>query len=498
MGRDMHVAGRNGPVRRSALKIATACLLVASMAGCATGMRDPPSDPIGLEIGGDDGAAFASRLGFGASAIWSSTVRPVKEPVSTLHRAVMLTAEMLGGLITAPLKVMASGSDRPAVPLAADGAMDLVAWEKTLDGLTGTRQTLGTVQFLVDGEAFYPVLYDAIESAERSVDVRLYIFDTDDVALDAADRLKRRAGQVRTRVLLDGLGSSWASGERPDTLPAGHRAPLSIAGYLRKESKVKVRIQSNPLLAGDHTKTIVIDGERAFLGGMNIGREYRHEWHDMMVELRGPVVAGIRRDFEGAWSRASLFGDIAWLFGHLTRERIRNEGGGAPMRLLATRPGDDQIRRARFAAFERAQVYIFVQTPYLADGGAVDRLAAAARRGVDVRVVLPEDNDSALMADRNRDAARILLAARARVFIYPGFTHAKAMLADGWALFGSSNMDWLSHVVNREMDVATSDPGIVQRLKESLFRPDFRRARELVPPKAPREPLLVAGGVAWR
>jgi cardiolipin synthase len=441
MERDKHATDRGGRARRGTLKIAAACLLAVSVAGCAAGGRDLPADPTVLEIDDGFGAGLTPRLGFGASAIWSSVVRPVKEPVSTLHRLVMLTGEILGGLITAPLEAISSGGDWPAAPLAADGGMDLIGWEKTLNALTGTQQTLGTVQFLIDGGAFYPVLYDAIARAEKSVDVRLYIFDTDDVALDAADRLKRRAGGVRTRVLLDGLGSSWASGAGANTLPANHRAPLSIAAYLHEESQVTVRIQANPLLAGDHTKSIVIDGERAFLGGMNIGREYRHEWHDMMVELRGPVVAGIRRDFEATWDRASLFGDIAWLFGNLTRGTIRNDGGGAPIRLLATRPGDDQIRRARFAAFERAQRYIFVQTPYLADDDAVDRLASAARRGVDVRVILPEVNDSALMDESNRAAARTLLDAGVRVYIYPGFTHAKAMLADGWAMFGSSNMD---------------------------------------------------------
>lgn len=478
MGRDMLTTDRRESAWRGGLRIATVCLLAASIAGCAGGGRDLPADPMGLALDDEFGAGLAPRLGFGASAIWSSVARPIKEPVSTLHRVIMLTAGMLGGLIAAPFEAISSGGDKPAVPLAADGGMDLAAWEKALDGLTGTRQTLGTAQFMIDGDGFYPVLYDAIAGAEKSVDVRLYIFDTDDVALDVADRLKGRAGEVRTRVLLDGLGSSWASGARPDTLPAGHHAPLSIAAYLREESAVTVRMQANPLMAGDHTKSIVIDGERAFLGGMNVGREYRYEWHDMMVELRGPVVAGIRRDFESTWDRASLFGDISWLFGSLTRKTIRNGGDGAPMRLLATRPGDDQIRRARFAAFERAQRYIFVQTPYLADDAAVDRLAAAARRGVDVRVILPEVNDSALMDYSNREAAQTLLAAGARIYIYPGFTHAKAMLADGWAMFGSSNMDWLSHSVNHEMDVATSDPDIAGRLKHDLFMADFRRARE--------------------
>jgi cardiolipin synthase len=489
----MQIVARSRLIWRAVLAIAGAWLVVGAIAGCTTGGPEQPLNPMALERRDGIGTGLTPRLGFGATAFWSSAVRPVKEPVSTLHRAVMMTAEMLGRLITAPLAAIFPERGEPALLPLSDSGMDLIAWEKTLDELTGTRRTSGTARFLIDGEVFFPVLYDAIEQAEKSIDVRLYIFDTDDVALDVANRLKQRAQTVRTRVLLDGLGSSWASGESPKSMPVGHRAPLSITGYLRQYSKVVVRMQANPVLAGDHTKSIVIDRERAFLGGMNIGREYAHEWHDMMVELRGPVVAGIRRDFETTWSRASLFGDITWLFGHLTRETISGGGHGAPMRLLATRPGDDQIRRARFAAFDRARRRIYIETPYLADSAAVDRLAAAAQRGVDVRVILPEDNDSILMADSNRDAARILLAAGARVYIYPGFTHAKAMLADGWAMFGSSNMDWLSHAVNREMDVATSDPDIAGRLEQDLFRVDFARARELAPSRSPRKTLLVAG-----
>ena len=171
-------------------------------------------------------------------------MRPVKEPVSTLHRAVMMTAEMLGRLITAPMAAFFPDTDQPVALPGAESGMDLIAWENALDDLTGTRQTSGTAQFLIDGEMFYPVLYDAIEEAERSIDVRLYIFDTDDVALDVANRLKRRGDTVRPRVMLDGLGSSWASGARPKSLPAGHRAPLSITGYLRQESTVTVPVRS--------------------------------------------------------------------------------------------------------------------------------------------------------------------------------------------------------------------------------------------------------------
>ena len=110
------------------------------------------------------------------------------------------------------------------------------------------------------------------------------------------------------RVLFDGLGSIGASGEQSGTLPAAHRQPLSIENYLTSQSNVDVRKSKNPWLTGDHVKTMVIDGKLAYLGGMNIGREYRYDWHDLMVEIQGPVVDRINREFQIAWGRAGMLG----------------------------------------------------------------------------------------------------------------------------------------------------------------------------------------------
>jgi len=173
---EMQIVGRSRQIWRAVLAIAGAWLLVGAIAGCATGGPEQPLDPMALESGDGVGAGLMPRLGFGATAFWSSAVRPVKEPVSTLHRAVMMTAEMLGRLITAPLAAIFPERDEPVPLPLSDSGMDMIAWEKTLDELTGTRQTSGTAQFLIDGEMFFPVLYDAIEDAEKSIDVRLYIW----------------------------------------------------------------------------------------------------------------------------------------------------------------------------------------------------------------------------------------------------------------------------------------------------------------------------------
>ena len=75
-----------------------------------------------------------------------------------------------------------------------------------------------------------------------------------------------------------------------------------MVAYLQHGSEVKVRKSRNPWLVTDHVKQIIIDGKTAYIGGMNIGREYRYDWHDMMIKLSGPVVTAMQNDFNRAWS----------------------------------------------------------------------------------------------------------------------------------------------------------------------------------------------------
>jgi cardiolipin synthase len=87
-------------------------------------------------------------------------------------------------------------------------------------------------------------------------------------------------------------------------------------------------------MTGDHIKSITIDGERAFVGGMNIGREYRHAWHDMMMEITGPVVREVQRDADKAWSKAGLLGDLGLLV-HSPAPRVSSRSDqGYPTRTI--------------------------------------------------------------------------------------------------------------------------------------------------------------------
>ena len=301
-------------------------------------------------------------------------------------------------------------------------------------------------------------------------------------ALEIAELLKRRSNEgIDVRVLFDGLGTIIAGGEQSHSLPEDHQAPASIRSYLTDDSRAGVRMVKNTWFTGDHVKTMVVDQRIAFLGGMNIGREYRYDWHDLMVEVHGPVVDEINREFSDAWSRAGLLGDFGPLL-TLNPDEVNQDQGGYPLRLIYTRPGRQEIYSLQRDAIRRSQRYIYIENAYFTDDTLLRELVKARRRGVDVRVIIPLETDRGVITRNIALAANIMLKHGIRVYIYPGFTHAKAAIFDGWASVGSANLDRLSLKINRELNITTSEPAAVQELLDELFLPDFERATELTEP----------------
>lgn len=364
-------------------------------------------------------------------------------------------------------------------PLSSSPGMDLVQWEHDLDLITGTESTRGQMKLLVDGEAFFDRLIAEIAAARRSIEIRTYIFDNDDYAVAIADLLRRRSREVSVSVMADGLGTIGGTFATADSQPAGYVMPVSMGAYLEEGSDVRLQLLGNTWFMGDHTKTYIFDRRVAFLGGMNIGREYRYDWHDIMVELTGPVVGELVQAGAQA-ARENRLGDLA-LLGPTTRTRRTAVGAGAaPLRLLRTRPHDAQIYRAQLEAIRRSENHIFLQNAYLGDDLIIYELAKARQRGVDVRVILPARPDSELVRRSNALAINTLRRFGVRVYLYPGMSHVKAAIYDGWACFGTANFDRLSLRINKEVNVATSDPELVSSLRARVFDVDFARSREVL------------------
>ena len=415
-----------------------------------------------------------------------------------------LAQSHLGGLLSRPLSSMyrllfvakdaAVETVRPTwlvtlesepIPEINQGpGMDLELWEGELDEITGRPATRGTIDYLVDGEEYFVRFIDAITTAQKSVDIRTYIFDNDDFAEKIAQLLRRRSNEgIDTRILLDGLGTIVATGADDDSLPEDYQAPESVRLFLEGDSDIEVRQSRNPwLVAGDHVKTTVIDGQVAFAGGMNIGREYRYIWHDLMMELRGPVVNELNNEFNKAWAHAGILGDAGYALQRLKPNPDSAEELGYPLRVLHTRPSSAEIFNAQRAAIRKARKYIVIQNAYLTDDAMLYELAKARRRGVDVRIILPLVGNHGPVNKSNALAANAMMEHGIRVFVYPGMSHVKAAVIDDWACLGSANWDKLSFRTNKELNIATSHPEYVQQLLDQVFTPDFEQSVELTEP----------------
>jgi cardiolipin synthase len=465
-------------------------LALTTLSGCATLNDLPPRelDPQTSieEIQHTEQMPFARRAWGTAQATqnliqtltWDLVFRPYST-LSAVGSIALKTGSAATWRATTPLPEPA---DTAAPAVGHNAPMDLDVWEHELDRTVGANASTGKMRFLIDGETFFTRLSSAITSAQQRVHMRTYIFDNDDVSVAIADLLKQRSEDIEVRVLLDGVGTLLGTQVDPDNLPNEFEPPLSMTHYLEEGSHVRVRTHSNPFMTGDHVKSTIVDGELAFVGGMNIGREYRYEWHDMMMEVSGPVVAEIERDDDKAWGKAGFLGDFGQLWQTLKPRRVSKTDGNHSIRVLYTLPHDSQIYRAQLAAIRRARNYIFIENAYFSDDVVLHELVQARQRGVDVRVIVPKNGNHPIMNLSNGVAVNTMLEHGIRVYRYPGMSHIKAAVYDGWACVGSANMDAMSLRINREMNLATSDRDTVDALLESLFAVDFAASIEIIQP----------------
>lgn len=405
------------------------------------------------------------------SALRSTSLAAVRQPVTTVRTGLAMLwhrpREVVSGNLPVEIDLQPSHAARPGT----------AEFEDLLDREGMPRRESGSVDWLVDGREFFPELDRQLAAATRSVDIQFFIYDNDDIAVRYADILKRRAESVPVRLLFDDLGSTFAHTAAPETPgPDGFQPPADIARYLRQDSEIAVRRTLNPWLVCDHTKLLVFDRRTAILGGMNIGREYYSEWHDLMMKVEGPIVGSLSREFSGAWRKSGPWGDLALLRKPAFFRRPGPVDGGAPLRILRTDAarGQHHVLDASLLAIRAARQRIWIENPYFAHDDIAQAVEAAARRGVDVRVVVPARGDSTIMDAGNLGTVRGIIEAGGKVYRYPKMTHMKVMICDGWGCVGSANLDTLSMRINRELNLAFADPTTIRELERRVFLPDFR------------------------
>jgi cardiolipin synthase len=361
------------------------------------------------------------------------------------------------------------------------------------------------VRLLKDATENYPAWLDAIGAARRTVHFEMYIIHDDDQGQLFADALLRKAGQgVQVRLLYDWMGGFGKT---------------SRAFWRRlRAGGVDVRCYNPPhfghplgWLSRDHRKTITIDGVVSFVTGLCIGQMWagdpaRHlePWRDTGVEVRGPAVADVEAAFADAWAAAGRP-----LPGDAVREASA-AAGDVPLRVVATIPNSAGLFRLDQLVAALARDTLWLSDAYFAwTAPYVQALRAAARDGVDVRLLVPGASDIPVLRPFSRAGYRPLLEAGARVYEWNGsMMHAKTAVADRrWARVGSTNLNVASWMGNRELDVIVEDERFAQQMEEMFLR-DLENSTEVIlvrnrvraPGAAPgrQRPATSAGGSGGR
>lgn len=299
---------------------------------------------------------------------------------------------------------------------------------------------------LADGQDAFAALLDLVRGAERSLWVELYVLKDDDAGGALLHALAEQAARgLDVRLLLDAAGSRplARAALRPLLDAGGHVAWYEPALHRPFRGRTNLR---------NHRKLVLADGVRAWAGGMNAAHEYlgpapdSARWRDLSFRLDGPACADYAAVFRSDW---------AWV----TRSELPDlpapaAAGPSTVQLVPSGPdvaGDALLDLLTHLAAS-AERRVWMVTPYFVPDESLARaLAAAARRGVDVRLVVPDRSNQPFADLARGPALRALHAAGARIFRYPAsMVHAKALVADGRALVGSANLDFRSLLLNAE------------------------------------------------
>jgi len=346
--------------------------------------------------------------------------------------------------------------------------------------MTSIYQVAGNqLMLLQNGAEFFPQLCADIDAAQHSIHLETYIFAADETGRMVADALQRAAARgVVVRVLLDGFGSAELPQHWVDELRI---AGIEVQWFRREVSPFTLRRSRKRRLFRLHRKLAVMDGEVAFVGGINFINDISEHDNfssprlDYAVRVQGALAGEIHAAMRRLW------GVVSWANFRKRGKEIRRlvlekeEHAAAPEITFLLRDNlrhRRDIERAYLKAITGAQREIIIANAYFLPGRAFRRaLKQAARRGVRVVLLLQGKVEYRLQHYATHALYEQLLAADVEIYEYQvSYLHAKVAVVDGqWATVGSSNIDPFSLLLAREANLAIRDSGFAGELRASLL-----------------------------
>jgi cardiolipin synthase A/B len=420
-------------------------------------------------------AVDAQRLTHGVGARWHAVRRRYKWWQLALFVIGLIAFISVMSALFLPVGATPSRiyTDSPAPPV------DSAHFATALATITGAPvEQGGTITTLNNGDEFVPSLLDAIGHAERTINFAVYIWSEGSFSdqLLAALEKKQREG-VTVRVLLDGLGSI--------KVPDSDFEPLIKAGGKVQKFRAPRFGQLTRFHRRNHRRSIVIDGEIGFTGGMAVSdiwlghAQDTDHWRDIMFKVTGPLAQSLQSAFADLWVSAS--GELLIDPKNYPSSASVSAGGIDRFIHLANSPADDDQSMAYFFLLPilSARESIHLAAPYfIPDYHLQSALIEKAKSGVDVRLLLPGPHTDNWITRASAQARyQELLEAGAKIYEYqPTFMHAKYAIIDGkWAIIGSPNLNSRSRHLDEENALGIFDREFGATLQATFFR-DLERA----------------------
>ncbi len=352
----------------------------------------------------------------------------------------------------------------------------IVKYKDIITLLLNNSKTLLTsknrVTVLNNGKQTFNSLLASLRDAKSSIHIEYYIFENDRIGSKIAKILRNKARSgVEVRFIYDDVGS-W--GLSPSFIYKLKKSGVKVSCFMPVvfpwlTSKINYR---------NHRKIVVIDGNVAFTGGLNIADRYLRRgktgmWRDTHLKLEGEAVTMLQAVFVTDWyflHRKELLTQPKYF----PQQEIEE---GVALQIASSGPDSDwaSIMQAFFAAITKANNHIYISSPYfLPNQSILTALKVAALSGVDVRIMIPSRSDSKIVYWATRSYIGELLSAGIKIYLYKaGFNHSKLIMIDGeFSSVGSANMDIRSFEDNFEVSALIYDVDITKQL-EGYFLKDL-------------------------
>ena len=352
----------------------------------------------------------------------------------------------------------------------------------------GPLKAGGTARLLNNGDQFFPALHEALEGAKQSINFAVYIWEKSKPSDDLFAILieKARAG-VQVRVLLDGLGGFHAPDEDIERLEAaGGKVKVFRSARLGKLSRFHKR---------NHRRTIVVDGNVAFVGGMAIADKWlgnagdEEHWRDSMIQVTGPLAGTVQSAFVDNWAHVADDDGGEILIGPAFFPQFPAPVA-VPGETIALHTGinsspsseNHPMRLVYLQTFSAARQKLYIANSYFVPDETIRQaVIERAKQGVDVRILLPgEKTDAKPIRQTGHKYFEELMEAGVKIYEYqPTMMHAKTVVVDGkFSVVGSSNMDVRSKELNMENVLGILDTGFASQLEKTFFD-DLKSAKEI-------------------